>query len=366
MTDVASGRRAEAGRRGRQKLPVVDVDVHEMLTSIRDLAPYLEEPWRSRIVINDGFKGPPGNPYAFPQATGVAIADAVTDDGSPAGSKLGLLQEQVLDRFGVEPAILVSLFHPTDHQIQPEFAVALASAYNDWVFENWLEKDDRLRSSITVAAQEPEAAAREIDRVGSDPRFVQVLLPAVAHHVFGRKYYWPIFEAAERNGLPVAFHQSGGTRTAVGLPPYYIEWHTAISQNWQSQLISLIANGVFDRFEELKVAMVESSWTWVPHLMWRFDYNYRSLRREVPWVKRLPSHYIRERVKFSTQPMEYPDDSKDLYRMFEMIGSDDFLMFATDYPHWDFDSPEQALPHTFPRDLRQKILTSNARDFYGL
>jgi len=51
-----------------------------------------------------------------------------------------------------------------------------------------------------------------------------MILPAVAHHVFGRPYYWPIFEAAQRNDLVVAFHQSGGTRTAVGLPPYYIEW----------------------------------------------------------------------------------------------------------------------------------------------
>jgi uncharacterized protein len=39
-----------------------------------------------------------------------------------------------------------------------------------------------------------------------------VILPAVAHHVFGRPYYWPIFEAAQRNDLVVAFHQSGGTR----------------------------------------------------------------------------------------------------------------------------------------------------------
>jgi uncharacterized protein len=365
MSEVLSGRRGEAFEDGKGGLSVVDVDVHEMLNSVKDLAPHLEEPWRSRIEVNDGFKGPPGNPYSFPQPEGVAIQDAVTDDGSPAGSKLEMLQEQVLDRYGIEPAVLISLFHPTDHQIQPEFATALASAYNDWVLENWLEKDDRLRSSITVAAQEPRDAAREIDRLGSDPRFVQVILPAVAHHVFGRPYYWPIFEAAQRNDLVVAFHQSGGTRTAVGLPPYYIEWHTAISQNWQSQLISLIAGGVFDEFEELKVAMVESSWTWVPHLMWRFDYNYRSLRREVPWVKRLPSEYIRERVRFSTQPMEYPEDPEDLYRMFEMIGSDEFLMFATDYPHWDFDSPEQALPRSFPKELRRKILSGNAREFYG-
>src|ERR687898_34976 len=148
MTDVVS---EKATRDGREGWGVVDVDVHEMLTSVKDLVPYLDEPWRGRVAVDDGFKGPPGNPYAFPQAAGVAIQDAITDDGSPAGSKLELLQEQVLGRYGIEPAVLISLFHPTDHQIQPEFAVALASAYNDWVLENWLEREERLRSSITVA-----------------------------------------------------------------------------------------------------------------------------------------------------------------------------------------------------------------------
>jgi uncharacterized protein len=151
MSDVLSERRGEALSDGQGRHSVVDMDVHEVLTSIKDLVPYLGEPWRSRIAINDGFKGPPGNPYAFPQPTGVAIQDAVTDDGSPAGSKLEMVQEQVLDLYGIEIAVLFSPFHPTDHQIRPEFATALAAAYNDWVLENWLEKDDRLRSSITVA-----------------------------------------------------------------------------------------------------------------------------------------------------------------------------------------------------------------------
>ena len=79
MTDVVSERMAGDGR---ERQSVVDVDVHEMLTSIKDLVPYLDEPWRSRVAVNDGFKGPPGNPYAFPQAAGVATADAVTDDGN--------------------------------------------------------------------------------------------------------------------------------------------------------------------------------------------------------------------------------------------------------------------------------------------
>lgn len=84
----------------------------------------------------------------------------------------------------------------------------------------------------------------------------------------------------------------------------------------------------------------------------------------MPWVKRMPSEYIREQVRFTTQPMEYPEDPEDLYRMFEMIGSDDFLLFSTDYPHWDFDSPSHVFPKSFPKELRKRILADNARDFY--
>lgn len=347
-----------------EKAPVVDVDVHEELRSVRELAPYLDEPWRGRVEVADGWKGVDRFPYSYPQISGVAMAEATTDDGAPAGSSYELMREQLLDAYGVELAVLVSAFHPTDMRVQPEFATALASAYNDWLVENWLGRDERLRGSVTVAAQDPSGAAREIDRVGCDPRMVQVILPASSRDTFGRSFYNPIFEAAVRNGLVVAFHQSNATETAVGLPSYYIEWHTAICQAWQSQLIGLVCHGVFDKYPELRVAMIESSWTWVPSTMWRLDHNYRSLRREVPWVKRMPSSYIREQVRFTTQPMEYPDNPEHLYRMFEMIGSDEFLLFSTDYPHWDFDSPQHVFPSTFPKDLRRKILSSNARNFY--
>jgi uncharacterized protein len=86
----------------------------------------------------------------------------------------------------------------------------------------------------------------------------------------------------------------------------------------------------------------------------------------VPWVKRLPSEYIRDNVRATTQPMEYPENPDDLYRMFELIGSDAFLVFSTDYPHWDFDDPARVFPKSFPKALRHKILYDNARDFYGL
>ena len=49
----------------------------------------------------------------------------------------------------------------------------------------------------------------------------------------------------------------------------------------------------------------------------------------------------------------------------EMIGQEDFLMFATDYPHWDFDAPDRAIPSSLGSRLREGIFSGNARTFYA-
>mgnify|MGYP001989678494 FL=1 len=48
-----------------------------------------------------------------------------------------------------------------------------------------------------------------------------------------------------------------------------------------------------------------------------------------------------------------------------MIGRDDFLMFSTDYPHWDFDSPGRALPPVISDEMRRGMRVDNAVSFYG-
>lgn len=344
---------------------IIDVDVHESLRSLHELIPYLVEPYRSRVAVPDGFT-PPSFPYAYPMINGVAMADAVQEDGDPAGSSYEQMREQLLDKYDIAHAILAGGFYPGDMRVQPGMASALASAYNDWLIENWLARDGRFLGSVCIAPQDPVAAAREIDRVGAHPQMVQVMIPVLPYDAVGREPYHPIFEAAVRNDLVIGFHQSNTTATSIGYPELYIEWHTAIVQNWQSQLIGLVAHGVFDKFPDLRVVLVEAGWSWIPALLWRFDYNFRSLRRDTPWVKRLPSEHIRDNVRATTQPMEYPENPHHVYQMFEMLGSDEFLLFSTDYPHWDFDSPHQAIPRTFPKELRQKILFENARKFYRL
>ena len=75
---------------------------------------------------------------------------------------------------------------------------------------------------------------------------------------------------------------------------------------------------------------------------------------------------MRRHVRFSTQPMPEPDDPADVATLIEMMGSDEMLMFATDYPHWDFDAPERALPGGLEPALRRKIMWDNAAAFYRL
>lgn len=343
--------------------PVIDTDVHEMIGGPRFMF-YVDEPYRGRIHANN-WTGV-NLPYTWPTTGGVARSDTFRHPGEKAGSDYLLMREQHLDRYNIKHAILTGLIYPTEFKTQPDFATAMARAYNNWLIREWLRKDERFLGSMHIAAQDPQAAAEEIDRVGSNPRIVQVMLPAISHDTLGRSFYHPIYEACVRNDLAVGFHHGSTSETAVGLPPYFIEWHTAVPQAWQSQLISLVVGGVLEKFPTLRVVMIESSWTWLPSLMWRFDRNYRALRREVPWVKRLPSEYIREQVKFTTQPMDAPADPRHLLQLFEMVGTDEFLMFSSDYPHWDSDSPERSLPSSFPPELKQKILYDNAAKFYRL
>ena len=131
----------------------------------------------------------------------------------------------------------------------------------------------------------------------------------------------------------------------------------------QAHLVSLLTEGVFERFPNFKVVLVEGGVAWLPGLMWRLDQEWKALRSEVPWVRKLPSEYLRDHVRISSQPLERPANDKHLLSMLEMMDAEHLLMFASDYPHWDWDEPSTFLTEIDPT-LRHKIMYETAYDLY--
>jgi predicted TIM-barrel fold metal-dependent hydrolase len=135
----------------------------------------------------------------------------------------------------------------------------------------------------------------------------------------------------------------------------------AAPQMAQNQVMSLIVNGTFDRYPELKVVMLESGVTWIFWLMWRLDQQFRELRANVPWVKRLPSEHIRDNVRASTQPIT--EVTPGIFRnLVEVTDTSRVFVFASDYPHYDADSPD--VLDSLPDDLRYRIRYQNALEIF--
>ena len=122
---------------------------------------------------------------------------------------------------------------------------------------------------------------------------------------------------------------------------------------------------MLERFPRLKVVMVEGGFAWLPALAWRLDKLYERMRSEVPHLRKKPSEYIRQHIWVTTQPMEEPEDRLHLFDTMEWIGWDR-LLFASDYPHWDFDDPFRAFPAGLPQERYRQILTGNGRAVYRL
>jgi predicted TIM-barrel fold metal-dependent hydrolase len=349
---------------GERQVTLVDTDIHPMMLD-DSLRPRLSERWW-RHYRDFGVRiAPPPAVYPRVRNSGYRV-DSWPDGGFP-GSDLGLLRAQLLEEHGVQYGILNPLQGQVWGADSAELAAALCRALNDWILEEWLEPEPRLLGSICVPFEHPDLAVAEIERCAGDRRFANVLLPASAESPLGNRRYWPIYAAAVEAGLPVAIHTAGiELHRGAGWPSYYLEEHVWNGNVMAAGTISLICEGLFERFPDLRIVLQETGISWGAATMWALDSAWDLLRDELPHLTRRPSEQFREHFWFTTQPIEEPEDPAQLALAFELMGMGDHIMFATDYPHWDFDSPKQALPPSLSKELKERILAGNACELYGL
>jgi predicted TIM-barrel fold metal-dependent hydrolase len=344
---------------------IIDCDLHNLPPSLKALYPYLPDYWVD-YCMESAFREPDANDY--PAGSPLTAQPGSRPAGGPPGSDLSLLCTQALDAWNAEIGILNCAYRVASVHNQ-DLAASLATAVNQWQIDEWLSKEPRLRASLVVPSQNPQLAAEEIERFGHHSGFVQVILPVRSEAPYGNRRYDPIYESAVRHKLVVGIHYGGAPghpSTPSGWAMTYLEEYAGMASVFQSQVISLVIEGAFDRFQALRVALIESGFTWMPSLMWRLDKEWKGLRNNTPWVKQLPSDYIRQHIRLTTQPLDAPPDPKALHQVIEQLQCEEMLMFATDYPHAHYDRPEEAWPLEVDARLLQKILTENAREFYRL
>jgi uncharacterized protein len=254
----------------------------------------------------------------------------------------------------------------------PRYACALARAYNRWLVAEWIDDPQRgLYGAIVAAPHDPAEAAREIRAYAGDPNAVAVYLPTAAvSPLWGHRMYDPVFDAAQETGLPVVFHTVGIIHPNF---PHQVQGIETVAARHAlvhplgmiANLLSMIGTGVPARFPDLRVVFTEGGVSWVPWIAWRLDKEYTERRREFPFYSEPLSHYVK-RFYFATQPVEEPENPAALVQLLELAGLTGQVMFASDWPHHDFDHPNRVARLPFTNQDRARIMGGTATELFDL
>jgi len=353
---------------------VIDCDVHPLVNGgVKELFPYMTDAWQRRFDGHEVTATSPLPPSRYrPPGGSVLRADARPPSGGAPGSDPEFARKDLLDKYGVERALLMPIQAAAANAwVDGREAAVLTEAYNRYFLDHWIALDERFRLAMVVAPHNPVRAADQIRRLGNEPGIAAVWLPLLDIRL-GQEFHYPIYEAAAELGLPIVAHGSGaegiyqGAPTfAGGLPTSYGERYAgALSQLAASSLTSLIFEGVFERYPDLKVVFIEMGWTWVGPQLWRMDASWQSARLDLPWLKRAPSDYVKTNVRFTSEPVEDMPKREHLLQIADMMMAEHTLLFSSDYPHWDGDEPKHVFG-SFPEALRQRVFRDNALETFG-
>jgi predicted TIM-barrel fold metal-dependent hydrolase len=353
-----------------ERIPIVDCDVHPMIEDIKDVLPYMPQAWRQHFEER-GMRtyARARDRYNHPEKT--QRVDATPPSGGPAGSDRDFTIATHLDPHEITCALLLPQ-QPYGVTAWGDAAAAtiFLSANNDYLYEHWVDYDDRYAIAVTVSPHDPHAAAAEIRRHAGQPGVIGVQL-LLLDRMMGDLSFDPIYEAACESDLPIVLHQSGSEgcyyasqSVAGGGPRSYGERHVVLTQVGSANVVDMIVNGAFERFPTMRLVLVEWGFSWLASLLDRMDTAWERDPAAAPWIKKRPSQYVFDHIKLTTQPLDELEKASEWSALWAMPGLDKFLLFSSDYPHYDTDDPTFII-RRIPKELRAAVCYGNAVETFG-
>jgi predicted TIM-barrel fold metal-dependent hydrolase len=375
--DILARARRQADERNFDDYFIVDIDSHigegavwpEVMSYIeneqmRDAASFFGGGTGRGAFLNDT----PGLQWQhvggrIPHGSG--LQEKAGDDSVP---RCVALSRKCIDALALDyqvffpNAMLFLGMHPV-REVEAE----LALAYNRWLVENILPHEPRMKAFIYLPFNTPEAAEKMVQRFLGKPGVAGFMVTSTRYAPVHANEYMRLYAMLEEAGVPIAFHA-------------HYNWNNEYSKSMNrfisvhsitfvlSNLIHLtnwVINGIPVRFPKLKTIWVESGLAWIPFLMQRLDHEYLMRVSEAPLLKRMPSEYMAE-MYYTMQPME-TTNMKLLEGTFEAVNAKTQLLYASDWPHWDFDTPARLFDLPFlDEEARRNILGLNAARLFNL
>ena len=366
----------QAKDRKFEDMVIVDCDAHHYENeNFGEILPYMENDVFRQLTLSGrskarhsivpgqmGYQDMGGRVTRYPLRS--------TEKTEPGKIRDVTLGHRWMDAMGVDyscmfPTGMLNIgLHP-----QKEMEVDLCWAYNRWLTEQVLpESGGRMYSMLSLPFGDPDAALRHVetfgDRKGVTGFMVTTVRPNMAVHDNANM---KVYRAIEERGLGLAFHSGPNWGEAVFRScNRFISVH-ALGFTFYNilHLTNWVVNGMGERFPKLPIIWVESGLAWVPFMMQRLDHEYMLRPSECPLLKKKPSDYMRD-MYYSSQPMEI-QDLEALECTFRMMNAETQLLYASDYPHWDFDLPSTIYDLPFLSDkAKHNILGGTAARLFKL
>ncbi len=274
------------------------------------------------------------------------------------------LRLKIMDEAGIDMQVLSFSSPGTEGMGNTEDAVEMARNTNDELAQIIKRHPTRYAGFATVACQDPPRAARELERAIKDLGLVGVKINS---HVRGEYLddpkFWPIFEMAEKLGVPVYLHPRSPSPDMI--KPYQAYpvlltpvWGFAAETGLHA--MRLICSGLFDKYPGLQVILGHLGEA-LPYWLWRVD-DHRWDRAGMPDplhpnIKKKISQYIKENFYITTSGNFY----LPAFICAHMGMGADRIMFAVDYPMESSLDAVRFMENAPVSDLdREKIFHLNA------
>jgi predicted TIM-barrel fold metal-dependent hydrolase len=292
------------------------------------------------------------------------------DEATPKGEahRQVILVRRAMDSMGIDitvvfptPMLLLGM-HP-----QTEVEVVLGKAFNRWLIEEVLPQEKRIKGMMYLPFNDPDACVEAVEEFADKPGVIGFTVVSTRYKPVHHNSYMRLYAALQDCGKPIAFHSGfhWGDESMKQTNRFLSMHALSFCYFNMIHMTNWIVNGIPERFPKLKVIWVESGLAWVPFIMQRIDSEYMMRTSEAPLLKRRPSEYIRD-MYFTSQPLE-TSNMKLTQATMEAMNADTQLLFASDWPHWDFDLPNSITDLPFlGEDAKRNILGLNAARLFNL